>query len=276
MPTITKKRITDLIINLKEKFSQTDDSRIDPTVLGQLIDNVRAELIIKSFEKDGQIDRSWLTDMGLCTFHSVNFADDPNVEYSVNTVSKFTIPNVISLKKGGADLGIYMLKSPCGTKDYSYLPLPMWNTIPQDHVRSKLPYYDRINTALYVNQKVTKLRPVLILESPEDGYIVNSTPVESGSIAASTVYKVKNGTVVYRGVPYGPNDEFTGNVADATFVGTGTVYLKSQLTSIAETSAYPVSADMARQIVLEICVKEFKIEESQVADRLNNSVDDRQ
>lgn len=268
---LTKKAIVDDILNLVEKFSRSDDSRKDETWLSWKIDHVRSQMIVASYSKNRIIDRSWLTDMGVQDFHSTNFADDPTVGYCCSDISKLTIPSVISLKD---DLGVFSLLSACGTKEYTRYPLQSWKIIPKSHIRSKFNYYDRINTALYVNKEVEKLRPILILEFPEDGYIVDSTPITSGNIASGTSYTVK-GTIIYAGTAYKNNETFTGG-ATTTFSGNGKVYLTSVLTELSETKAYPVSADMARDIVLEICTKEFRIEQAQISDVKNNSVDDEQ
>lgn len=275
MPAITKKREVDKILNILTKFGRTDDSRYDETWLGNMYDQIRAVLIVAEFEDTGIIDRNWLTDLGLVTFFPVNFADDASVNSCLSDMSKTTLPNMIPLAKDGSDLGLVSLMSACGTKEYYFQPMSSWKMIPKEHVRSKFSYYDRINTALYVNKKVERLRPIVVLSSPEDGYIVNSTPIASGSLVNGTVYRVKNGQVIYANVVRAKDSTFTAG-AIATFTGDGKVYLAKQLTTLSETQPYPVSADMARQIALEILTKEFKIEEGEVVDLLNDSTDDSQ
>lgn len=280
MANITKKRISGSIINILSRFGLTDDSRL-ATIdnwLSYKINQVRAELIIKSYNNDQVVDRTWLTDLSLQTLHSVNFADDPSITFCCADVSKVFIPNVVSLRSGydsNVDLGLFTVISACGKTEYTLFPMSTWSIIPKEHIRSKFHYYDRVNTALYINKKVEKLRILAVLENPEDGYIIQSEPIASGSIVNGTVYVVIGGQVVYNSVVYNANDTFTGG-AITTYTGLGKVYLNSQLQAITNTQPYPVSADMARQIELEILTKEFGLEAQQITDIQNDSADDQQ
>ncbi len=268
----------DDILNIITKFSRTDESRFDETWISNKIDQIRAQMIIAEYQENQIIDQTWLTDLGLWTFNPVNFADDPSVNYCQSDISKAFIPNVVSITSkndSDVDLGIYTLISACGTKEYTPFPMALWKSIPREHVRSRFSYYYRINTALYVNKKVDKLRILTVLASPEDGYIIQSAPVLSGSIVNTIVYKVKGGTIIYNNVVYLENTTFTGT-STATYTGDGKAYLNSQLLALSETQPYPVSADMARMITLEICTKEFAIEAGRAVDIYNDSADDTQ
>lgn len=278
MAAITKKRLYDDILNILTRFGRTDDSRFDETWISNKIDQIRAQMIIAEYQENQIIDQTWLTDLGLWIFNPVNFADDPSVNYCQSDISKAFIPNVVSItskRDSDVDLGIYALISACGTKEYTPFPISLWQHIPSEHVRSRFSYYQRINTAIYVNKKVDKLRILAVLASPEDGYIINSAPVLSGSIVSGIVYKVKGGTVIYNNIVRLENTTFTGT-ATTTFTGDGKVFLNSQLLALSETQPYPVSADMARMITLEICTKEFSIEAGNVVDIYNDSADDTQ
>lgn len=284
MAAITKKRMMDDVLNLLTQFSMTDDHRF-ATIdlwLSMKIDQIRSQLIIEQYQETGVVDYSWLTDLGMLTFYPVNFADDPAVTFCCSEISKSSIPNVVPIQPRGdanLDLGVFSIRSACGTKEYYPFPMSAWTMIPAEHVRSKFSYYSRVNTAIYVNKSVTSLKVVAVLASPEDGYIINSVTIPSGSIVTGTVYVVKNAQIVYNGVVIAPNQTFTGvtvsSVPITDYTGTGNVYLNSQLVSINETQPYPVNPDMARMITLEI-MKEFGIEKGQITDILNDSVDDTQ
>ena len=112
-----------------------------------------------------------------------------------------------------------------------------------------------------------------LLLDPADGYLINSAPVLSGALVNGTVYLVKFGTVIYNNVVYAENTTFTAN-ATATFTGNGTVYLNTQARAYRDTDPFPASGEMIRMIELEILTKEFKIEQSQLADINNDSADD--
>jgi hypothetical protein len=123
---------------------------------------------------------------------------------------------------------------------------------------------------------VEQLRVICLLAQPEEGIIINSAPVASGSIATGVVYYVKHKQIVYNGVTYQPGTTFTGVVTKTTYTGAGTVYLNSQIHNLRETEAYPVTPDMARAIVLEIITKEFGLEKAVIPDTINDSEDEAQ
>ncbi len=273
--SITKKNIVDDIKNLLSKFGVTDENRLNNQWLSAKIDQVRAQLIYELYGKTEVLDQNWLTDLNLVVFHKVNLSDDVFVSYCGCPVSKTYIPQVIQLptKSPNQDLGIQMIMSTCGKTSYYNRPLSQWKMIPSDHTYNLFPFYYRVNTALYVNRHVNQLRIVALLATPEDGYYILSDPIVSGSIISGTNYIVKFGQVVYDSVVYNAEDTFTGT-STTTFSGAGSVYLENQTAVYRDTYPYPVSADMARQIVIEICTKEFQIEKGQLTDVRNDSKDD--
>jgi hypothetical protein len=275
--TITQKTIIDDIKNLLTKFNVTDDSRLNDNWLAYKIDQVRADLISKQFIQTEQIDPSWISDLGVVDFYKVNFADDINVSYCACDISKTTIPQTVLLysKSKNWDLGIYSIMSTCGKTGYYYQPLPVWRNIPTEHEYSKFGSYFRINTALYVNKLVEKLRILAVLQSPLDGKLIQSAPIASGGILSGGAYIVSGGQVIYDATVYQPGDTFTGGVV-TTYTGSGKVYLSTQAIDYRSTDPYPVSPEMARNVVLEICTKEFQIEKGQIPEVRNDSEDDTQ
>lgn len=275
---ITQKTIIDDIANLLSKFGRTDDSRLNNSWLGHKINQVRAQLIYQRYKDTEILDQAWFSDLGLVAFEPVNFADDPSVTFCNCDISKAYIPQVLTLptKSANQDLGLNTVISSCGKTMFYNRPLGEWRRFPKEHIYNKFSFYSRINTAMYVNRKVTSLRIIAILFNPEDGFYKNSMAVGTGSIASGTVYIVKDGQIIYNSLVYEDGETFTGVSGVTTFTGDGAVYLNSQAVAYTETYPYPVSADMARDIVNEICVKEFGIEKSQIADVRNDSKDDAQ
>jgi hypothetical protein len=270
----SKKNIVDSIRNQATKFAISDETRLDVDWLSYKIDQVRAQLITAEYSKTYEVNPSWLSDVGTMTFYKVNAADDPSVTCNC-TVSKTTIPQTINLPTpdGPADLGLFSVNSACGTKSYYYRRMFMWNYTPSCHTSSLFNYYDRIGTAMYVNKDVDKLRVVAVLMNPSDGFIKNSAPVATGSLVSGTTYKVMFGQIIYKSVVYAEGSTFTAD-ATATYTGTGVAYLNSQATAFADTDPYPATADMIRQIELEILTKELAIEDKATVDQRNDSRDD--
>lgn len=274
--SISKKSIIDNITGLLTKFSYSDESVVDPNVLSYLIDQVRAQLIIAQYKVTNVLDSTWRQDCGLVTFHQVTMADNPQIDCCECDISKAFIPQLISLEigNGNQDLALSVMGS-CGKIKYYPYQFELWKSIPAEHPRSLFNYYSRINNALYVNKKITQARIFGVFQNPEDAYVISSQPITSGNIATGIVYYVKGGMgVIYNGVTYADGSTFTGVVSVTTFTGNGLVYLNSQKVAFSDLDLYPVTGDMARQIVIEICTKEFNIERSQIIDVKNDSVDD--
>jgi hypothetical protein len=270
----TAKNIVDSIIIILTKFSVTKDSRFDEDWLFYKINQVASEMKVKQYMNLKYIDYTWLSLPITLNFYRVNGSDDVSVNCKCD-VSKSQIPQTISLPSmdGNLDLGVFSLNSMCGTKTYTLNRITQWSYIPQESTFSLFPYYDRKGTYIYVNSLVDKLKFTGILLDPTEGYIINSTPVLSGALVNGTVYAVKYGTIVYNKIPYAANSTFTAG-SDLTFVGSGLVYLNSQLRAFRDVDPYPASGEMIRQIELEILTKEFGLEARQVNDVRNDSVDD--
>ena len=276
----TKKQITDDILILLERFSRTDDSRVDETWVGFKVEQVRVSEILKEYNITGVIDQNWLVDFGIYPLTKVNFADDASLDFCACDIMKFEIPetiNLTSLGDGNLDLGLKVI-SACGKTNYTYYPLEMWRMIPKEHTRSKFPYYARMGTKIgYVNKLVNNLR-FFGIPATTDGLMLKKTlPVISGSIKSGYVYMVKGstGTVTYNGIVYMPNDTFTAT-STTTFTASGSsqVFYNDYEVEFTENDPYPVSEHLARQIVLSILTTEFQIEKQQVVDVLNDSADD--
>lgn len=270
----TKKNIIDSIANLANRFKITDEWRISFDWINYKIDQVRAEMIVTEYAQTKIIDHTWLSSPMLIDFHRTNYADNLTVPNDC-IVSKSTIPQTISLKsnEGANDLGIFSLTSVTGRNQYYFRRMFQWLYTPSDNTISMFNYYDRINTDLFINSSATQLLLTPILLHPEDGILSNTNPVVSGSLVNGTVYIVKFGQIVYNNIVRPVNSTFTAN-ATTTFTGNGTLYLNSQVSSFRDTSPYPASAEMIRNIELEILTKEFQIEKGALVDIRNDSVDD--
>jgi hypothetical protein len=270
----TQKSIAEQIVLVLSKLKPTDESRFNDTYLYKLINQAREEAINADYKVTAVIDPAWMQDLGMVDFHRVNFADDISITSNACDVSKAFLPQMITLEAGNGnqDLGVNIL-SANGKTAYYPMALALWRNIPAEHEASMFKYFSRMNTSLYVNHLVTKLRVYGLLQNPEDAAIINSEPILSGSIANGTTYIVKFGQIIYDGSTYRENTTFVGT-ATTTFAGTGKSYLNSQVTAFTEFDPYPVTGDMARKIVLDILVKEFGIERQAIPDLQNDSRDD--
>ena len=87
--------------------------------------------------------------------------------------------------------------------------------------------------------------------------------------------KGSTGIVTYDGVNYLPGQTFTANSVTA-YAATGDckVYYNNFEYTMTDTDQYPVSAHLARQIVISVISTELNIERQQVTDVVNDSADD--
>ena len=209
----------------------------------------------------------------------VNFSDDPIVTFCSCDIMKAEIPSVMnltSLGNGNLDLGLRVI-SACGKTSYTYYPLEMWRNIPSENIRAKFHYYQRFGNTIYVNKLVNNLRFFGIPESIDGLMIKKTLPVISGSLKSGYVYMVKGttGMVTYNAVNYLHNSTFTANPT-STFTASGNsqVFYNDYEVEMTENDPYPVSAHLARQIIISILTTELQIEKQQVADVVNDSADD--
>ena len=275
----TKKQLIDDVLILHERFSRSDDSRVDETWVGYKVEQARVSEILKEYNVTKVIDQNWLVDFGIHSLTKVNFSDDPIVDFCACDIMKAEIPEVINLTylgDGNLDLGLRVI-SACGKTTYTAYPIEAWRMIPKEHVRSMFHYYQRFGTTIYVNKLINNLRFFGIPATTEGLMIKKTLPVISGGIKSGYSYTVKGitGLVVYDGVNYLPNDTFTGT-ATTTFTASGSsqVFYTNYEVEMTENDPYPVSAHLARQIVISILTTEFQIEKQQVVDVLNDSADD--
>ena len=275
----TKKQIIDDILILAERFSRSDESRVDESWVGYKVEQARVSEILKEYNVTGVIDQNWLLDFGIYNLTKVNIADDPIIDFCNCDVMKAEIPEIINLTAlgdGNLDLGLKVI-SACGKTNYTAYPLEMWKQIPAEHIRAKFPYYQRFGTIVYVNKLVNNLRFFGIPATTEGLMIKKTLPVISGSVKSGYSYTVKGttGIVTYDGINYLPNATFTGT-AITTFTASGNsqVFYTNYEVEMTENDPYPVSAHLARQIVISILTTEFQIEKQQVTDLLNDSADD--
>lgn len=271
----TKKNIIDSVLNLATHFAVTDESRYDPDWLSYKINQVRAELIIKQYNVTGIVDMSWLTNLGIINCYKVNSADSNTVTCGCD-IAKTVIPQVISLQSRdfNNDLGLFSVTSVCGKRGITPYPIQRWANRPPENTNSLFTFYFRVGCDLYISDpNIQKIKAVAILLNPEDGKLINSTPIASGSLVNGTVYYVGYNTIVYNSIVRNAGTTFTAT-ATTTFTGPGTIYLNSQVSSYLDTDPFPCSGEMIRQIELEILTKEFKIEEQALVDVRNDSVDD--
>lgn len=274
---MTRKEIVYDIINILARFNYTDDNRNDPDWLGYKVDQVREQKIKLEFQQTGVINSAWISDLGLVEFTKVEFHDTPSLAICKCPMSKAIIPAVVNLPSPNSpfNYGLRYVLSACGTTQYFPEKLDVIKDIPAEHVKSNFHYYDLVGPEqLFINkyEKYLLIRP--ILQSPLEGFVMETTFIASGSLIVGTSYTVVSGQVTHNSVAYGIGQSFTA--ANTTFTGAGKVRNTTSKRQMTEDDPYPVTGDMAREIVMDILANEFQIERSRVTDTRNDGQDDQQ
>jgi hypothetical protein len=255
------------------KFGFPEDSRLDEDYLGYKVDEYRAIDIRETFKKYPVIDPIWIQDYGIFDTTVVNSADEKSFTVCKCKFSKVTFPSVVSIinpLSNTNDLGVYSIRSACGTKEYNYLPLPQLMLLTDDNDRSLFKYFYRIGNSYYLTPEVKQGRSMLILENPLNGF-VNNTEYQT-VLVVGTQYEVAEGQIVHAGFGYQKGQIFTA--VNTIFTGSGKIWLKNQKRAMTNDDQYPMSQTQMERVILSILTKEFGIEQKTISDVRNNSQDE--
>lgn len=260
-----------------EAANITDESRFDDDYIGYKLDQKRSKEIRDTFKRNPIIEPVWLQDHGLTEFTPVNKAEDRSVSICNCTLSKAVLPAIVSLNDpmtNQHDLGVYRIFSACNTREYHFMNLNKLSQIDPDSIYSKFSYYTPIGNSYYLTPNTRYARPILILESPLSGYVLDNTYKQSGALEANTTYEVASGNITYDGdgITYYKGDTFTtGSVS--TFTGNGKVFLYLQKRSMTNSDPYPMSQTMADVVLMKLFTQDYAIEAQRITDIKNNSQD---
>lgn len=265
---MTAKELVHDILNIITKFGRTKSQRYNEDWVYFKINQVRAMLIIMNYGKTNSVNPMWFQDLNLQQFTPVKESD---LDWGICgncPVSKAVIPPNVQLfsarnSQNSNDEGIKIM-SPCGTKEFFYMPLEALKQLPKGHTKHLFNYYWRIGNQIYVNKKLEMLRIQLIAQNPEEINTIQNTIIPSGQLVVGTQYKVLNYQIV-TGTGQGYNAGATFTATIPTYTGKGSVILANPVLPFSyEESEYPISSEMARQIVVEIITKELALSNEQV------------
>lgn len=269
------------IITILTKAGYTDDSRLDPDYIGYKIDEKRAKEIRDSYNRTPLIDPIWLQDYGVFDLTKVNYADDKSFN-CLQELSKATLPTVVSFYNGLAsaqNLGVYSLRSVSGREEFFYKPhskmIEILNELSDNHPLRRFSYYSKLQNSIYAVSKngdsiPEKLRAVLILENPLDGYVLTTENVNT--LVVGTQYDVVDGQIIHNGVAYDKGSTFAA--VNKVFSGLGKVQYHNQKRKMTGEDPYPFSKSQMEVVILKLLTQEYGIEATKVADIRNQSQDE--
>jgi hypothetical protein len=271
---MTRKEIIYDILNILTRFSFGPDSRLEKDYIGYKIDQYRAVGIKQLFDAEGFIDPSWLQDYGITLTTIVNRADDTSITHCDCSFSKIKLPPIVSLSdKTGRNnhMGVSRITSPCGTKKFYYSSMDKFVSIPKGHPQANFSYYIPVGNHYYFSNSPKRVRPVLILANPLDGFVNENLNVMSGDLVVGKNYIAVGGQVLHNNVAYDIDEVFVA--ANTEYTGPGIVQLAEPKRPMTNDDEYPASQDLIKFVVLEILTKEFNIERSMASDIVNDGSD---
>jgi hypothetical protein len=270
------------VLTILTKASFSDDTRLDPDYIGYKIDEKRAKEIRDSYNRNQLIDPVWIQDYGIFDTTEVNYADDKTFTFLDCHLAKATLPPTISFGNGLAainNLGDYSFRSISGTEEYHFKQnsklMEILNDLPVGHPLRKFAYFSRVGHARYFvskNKEVVpnKLRAMLILESPLDGFVFTTENVTVLEVGVS--YIVMSDQIVHNGIPYNIGQTFTA--VNTSFTGDGKVQYVNQKRAMTNEDPYPFSKSQMEVVILKLLTQEYGIEATRIADIRNNSQDE--
>ena len=262
------------IISILTKFGYTDDDTLDEDYIGFKIDQYRAKEIRDSYDRKPMLDPVWFQDYGITDFTEVNTADDKTLSFLNCKLYKTTLPPLVSFSSSLSNennLGIQLFSADMSTEYYfqSFPDFAMrMKKISHSHPAHLFQYFTQVGRSIYVT-KGKKLRLLLVMENPLDGFVIQSENLQNGELVVGSQYEVTNGQIVHNLVTYINGQIFVA--INTLFTGMGTVQYVNQKKKMTWTDQYPISNSQVEVIILKILTQEFKIKESSVTDARNDS-----
>lgn len=272
----TRKEYIYDIIRLLTKAGITDESRLDKDHIGFLVDQRRAKEIRDTYKRNPVIETIWLQDYGITEFTPVNKAEDKAVSAINCKFSKAIIPPVVSINdpmSNTPDLGTYSIRSASGEHEFHYMNVQRMQYLHPDGIAIMFRYFTKIGNALYLTPEVKHARPLLILDSPLDGYVLDNSYINSGNLIVGVQYEVVSGNIIHNGTKYYKGGTQVFTAVNTTFTGTGKVQLVNQKRRMTNDDPYPMSYTMWEVVKMKILTQDFGIEQRVVADVTNDSQD---
>ena len=220
------------------------------------------------------LDPVWFQDYGITDFTEVNTADDKTLSFLNCKLYKTTLPPLVSFSSSLSNennLGIQLFSADMSTEYYfqSFPDFAMrMKKISHSHPAHLFQYFTQVGRSIYVT-KGKKLRPLLVMENPLDGFVIQSENLQNGELVVGSQYEVTNGQIVHNLVTYTNGQIFVA--INTLFTGMGTVQYVNQKKKMTWTDQYPISNSQVEVIILKILTQEFKIKESSVTDARNDS-----
>lgn len=246
------------------------DTHVHDYWLINKINQYRESLILAKHPLILSINPMWIQNLGVRKVRKVTSGDDPSIELSSVYFGKITLPAPISIiSNGNLNHGYQRIASSSGQRKlFQVTEDHMYNMISAEHDSLKsFSYFFVKHLSLYIYPYVMEISPNMILQNPTEGIIRKTDYVRSGELIHGKVYVVTEKSVVYNGVTYREEQQFTADeTISLNYSGNGLVIQKVPDSETSLQMEYPVDGGMAQDIVLLILTKEYQIELSSIQD----------
>lgn len=265
---MTFKEIRSHILLVAQNFKLGKDTRLSERHIDFMVHDYRARGIREEYNRNLFIDPTWIQDYGNTDVTVVNSSDDPSVEQTSRCVSKFTLPDIVSL---GSDRGVHRISTASRMVDFYQTTEENYYALMPGQVELKFNYWWRIGDAYYVSTSEKQVRPFLILGNPMDGFVLQTEWVQSGDLTIGQSYTVYSTQVIHNTVAYNLGDTFVA--VNANFSGIGKVKFTNQKRAMTINDRYPMGRTLLEYVTIKIFANEFNIAEHQVAGVVADSMD---
>lgn len=253
---------------LAQQLKLSSNSRIGRRQIEFWIRKHRGRGIREEHGRNKYIDPTWLQNMGVTDVTPVNSADDPLIPATSVSLGRFTLPEIISLPY---DQGIYRISS--ASNLCQYYPVDMNDFFLQvpGSITSKQRQYFRVGNVYYLSSCTEQVRPVVLLDDPLDGFVINTERIAQDALIVGESYTVYDTQIIHNSVAYNPGNTFIA--AAATYAGNGYVKLTNMKRRMTQMDPYPMGITLAEYVTMKIFTEEMQIERETIADVIQDMQD---
>lgn len=267
----TLRKYTSATQSILNRFKTGRDEPVKFNFIADRIAVYRAKEIRDSYSRNEELDFQLIQDLGMMPLTLVNSADDPGAPLGCKNMGMMKLPTVVDIP---GKKGIWRIASASKQIELEYIEYHLFHDIPSDYVHGKFEYYTLIGNKLYTRKYQANINPLLILDNPLDGFVIDTENIVSGNLIYKTSftkaedYKVIDAPITHNGVQYAVGATFTAVNPDYT--GVGTVQLVNQKRRLNFDDPYPMTNTMFYIVFINILTKDFQIAKQQAKNIVNN------
>ena len=267
--------LKDIVYDIKTLLRQvTDDTSVSDVFLVHKINNYREILANAYYQQYKVLDPALFQRLGVLDTTDVLSSDHPAIGYGSVRFSKVSLPKLMSIP----DAMTVQVSEVSRLKILTEVSLPyLLEVIKNKDYRLKIWHlYFREDDAINIYPTIKKVAVSAALSDPRDGYKFKTEYGNLAALTSNNQYTVLSGSVRENIAStqniYVKGDTFTTD-ANGTYSGDGKVKLTTQYSAVSMSDDYPISREMAQEIVIQILTRDYQIERQQIFDTFNDAMD---